>query len=112
MQSKVHFLEETIRCLERNGKTEEDVLWVGRGFRKFKSPNMPEKYKTTWEDFRSKADFWYDSGYGLRYIPDDLIVAGKDFWLERAEEDGREWWKFHAMPAEPVLARELDLSVS
>lgn len=28
----INFLEETIKCLQYNGRTEADVLWVGRGF--------------------------------------------------------------------------------
>lgn len=125
MEGLTNFLEETIRCLNENGKTEEDVLWVGRGFGKFGSFNSigsfsrffrncfsdtPEKYKATWEDFKLKADFNYDDGYGMVYIPADLIVVGKDFWLERAEYDGSEWWEFMTVPAEPALAKELDLS--
>ena len=110
MHDKIHFLEETINFLNQNGKTEEDVLWVGRGFSRFIYTDIPEEYKTTWEDFKSKADFWYDRGYGQLYIPDDLIIVGKDFWLERAEYDGSEWWEFKTMPTEPVLTKELDLS--
>ena len=116
MYGKIHFLEETINFLNQNGKTEEDVLWVGRGFSigrgfsRFIYTDIPEEYKTTWEDFKSKADFWYDRGYGQLYIPDDLIIVGKDFWLERAEYDGSEWWEFKTMPTEPVLTKELDLS--
>lgn len=124
MEGLTNFLEETIRCLNENGKTEEDVLWVGRGFGNLGSfysfysfcsfyrkcfSDTPAKYKSTWEDFKSKADFDYDDGYGMVYIPADLIVVGKDFWLERAEYDGSEWWEFKTMPTEPVLAKELDL---
>lgn len=127
MKHLTNFLEETIRCLNENGKTEEDVLWVGRGFGKlssfsvfsnlssfysncFSGVYMPEAYKSTWDDFKSKADFNYDDGYGMAYIPTDLVVVGKDFWLERATYDGSEWWAFKTAPTEPALTRELDLS--
>ena len=100
-----NLLKETIEILNENGKTESDVLWVGRGFGTL---NMKE-YKTTWEDFKEKADFEYDDGYGGNEIPMDLIIVGKDFWLERHEYDGSEWWEFKTMPKEPGVTSELSL---
>lgn len=101
----INLLQETIEILKENGKTETDVLWVGRGF---ETLNMKE-YKTTWEDFKAKADFNYDDGFGGNEIPMDLIIVGKDFWLERHEYDGSEWWEFKTMPKEPKETRELSL---
>ena len=40
----------------------------------------------------------YDSGYGLAEIREDLLIVGKDWWLERDEYDGSEWWVFRTMP--------------
>lgn len=97
-----NFLKETIEELTENGKSESDVLWVGRGW-------TGQEYKSTWEDFKSKADFDYDSGYGGNVIAMDLIVVGKDFWLERHEYDGSEWWEFKTMPKEPEETREISL---
>ena len=108
----VNFLEETIECLHDNGRTEVDVLWVGRDYVKYSSPNRERiVYKSTWEDFCSKANYEYDNGYGSRMIPNDLIVVGKDFWLERHEYDGSEWWEFKEMPTEPEEIRELELNM-
>lgn len=101
----INFLEETIECLKENGKSESDVVWVGRGH----DTLYVEKYKSTWEDFKSKADFQYDNGYGGNEIPMDLIIVGKDFWLERHEYDGSEWWEFKTMPTEPKETKELIL---
>ena len=67
------------------------------------------EYKSSWEDFKSKADFEYDNGYGWIEIPSDLIIVGKDFWLERREYDGAEWWEFVTAPIEPAEVRELFL---
>lgn len=107
----MNLLKETIDELKASGKTESDVLWVGRSYRDYS--RYPEYecviYKSTWEDFRSKANFEYDNGYGSNEIPMDLIVVGKDFWLERAEYDGSEWWEFKEMPEEPKETRELEL---
>lgn len=103
-----NLLKETIKCLHDNDKTEVDVLWVGRNYYDYKIKEYV-CYKNTWEDFCLKANFEYDGGYGSTEIPMDLIVVGKDFWLERHEYDGSEWWEFKAMPIEPKETRELVL---
>lgn len=107
----INFLKETIRELEINGRTEADVLWVGRDYIKYSKYLDGERitYKNTWENFCANADFEYDDGYGGNEIPMDLIVVGKDFWLERHEYDGSEWWEFKEMPEEPTETRELEL---
>ena len=106
----INLLEETLEVLEINGRTEEDVLWVGRDYIEFLKPSGERiTYKSTWKDFCAKADFEYDRYYGSIEIPMDLIVVGKDFWLERHEYDGSEWWEFRTAPIEPEETRELDL---
>lgn len=99
----INLLKETIECLQENCKSESDVVWVGRGH----NSRYVEKYKSTWEDFKSKADFQY--GSGSDEIPMDLIIVGKDFWLERHEYNGSEWWEFKTMPEEPKETKELIL---
>lgn len=32
-------------------------------------------------------------------------MAGDDWWLERAEYDGSEWWKFKTLPVEPKVSK-------
>lgn len=105
----INFLKETIEKLNENGKSESDVLWVGRGIYYGFYNQTNEEYKSTWEDFKTKADFDYDDGYGGNVIAMDLIVVGKDFWLERHEYDGSEWWEFKTMPKEPEETREIRL---
>ena len=87
MDDMVNLLQETIGALEDNGKTTDDVLWIGN------SENSWE-----WDEFSKKADFEYSNGLGLVYIPEDIVVVGKDWWLERYEYDGSEEWKFKTMP--------------
>jgi hypothetical protein len=83
----INLLEETLRVLKRNGKTPQDVLWVGDQFK-----------KTTWDDFASIANFNYDNGFGFNEIESSLLIVGKDFWLEREEYDGSECWVYKEYP--------------
>ena len=105
---RVNLLKETIGCINDNGKQTSDVLWVGRNYYDWKKEEQII-YKNTWDNFCLNANFFYDSGYGRNKIPMDLIVVGKDFWLERHEYDGSEWWEFKTIPVEPEEIRELIL---
>ena len=40
----------------------------------------------------------YNAGYGSLVIDPGLKIIGEDWWLERAEYDGKEWWEFKKMP--------------
>jgi hypothetical protein len=87
-----NLLSETIECLHKNGKQSEQVLWCGAvNYGWF-----------TWEDFTKLADENYDSGLGAAAVVQDLLVVGEDFWLERHEYDGSEWWEYKAMPQKPA----------
>ena len=79
--------EETLLVLRQNGKTFDDVVAV-----------MGEDFQITKEDFLELADTLYDDGYGSSKVATDLCIVGEDFWLERYEYDGSEWWEFKAMP--------------
>lgn len=83
----INLLQETLNILERKGKTPKDVLWVGNEYK-----------KTTWENFAEIADFSYDNGYGINEIADELVIVGDNWWLERGEYDGSEWWSFKQLP--------------
>lgn len=83
-----NLLQETLEVLKGNGKSPKDVIWVG-----------DRENKTTWSNFESISNFQYDSGYGGNEICDSLLVVGKDWWLERGEYDGSEWWEFKEYPS-------------
>ena len=84
-----NLLEETKEKLAVCHKTPKDVLWVG---------TSDGSEAITWEEFAKIADFDYDDGYGLNEIRLDLVVVGKDWWLERYEYDGSEWWVYKEHP--------------
>ena len=40
----------------------------------------------------------YDDGFGGQEIDPNLMIVGDDWWLERHEYDGSEWWEFKRLP--------------
>ena len=91
-----NLLQETLELMESNGKKETDVIWVGN-----------YTHKTTWENFKKFADVDYEEGYGSAKVAQDLLIVGDNWWLERGEYDGSEWWEFKQPPKEPNEIIEL-----
>lgn len=84
--------EETIKFLEENGKTFEDVLFI-----------QGEDFKVTKENFEIVAKKTnYDAGFGAQHVATDLVLVGDGWWIERAEYDGSEWREFKTIPTEKV----------
>jgi hypothetical protein len=97
----INLLAETIKIMAEHGKTPVDVRWVSSRT----SHGWGGKYSVqlgTWDDFAKIADFKYDNGLGGAQISQGAIVAGDDWWLERGEYDGSEWWEFKTMPTRPI----------
>lgn len=91
---KTNLLVETIEALRKHGKTPEDVQWIGTPERCF-----------NWMGFEMLAkDFKYDAGLGSAEVNSALLVVGEDWWLERGEYDGAEWWSFKCIPELPKVA--------
>lgn len=86
----MNLLKETKEILEDNGKTIEDIEWIGTG------KHYIDKTKAL-ELFNKE----YDNGYGAQEVPENLLVVGKNWWLERHEYDGSEWWELKKMPQKP-----------
>lgn len=84
-----NFIEETVQTLIFNGKSPEDVQWVG---------SSNGEFAIDWKTFIKIADVWYDAGYGSQKIARDLVVVGHTWWLERHEYDGSEFWEFKTIP--------------
>lgn len=83
-----NLLEETLQKLKDYDKKEEDVLFVTNGKKAF-----------SWERFKELAkNLIYDDGFGSSEINTELKIVGKDWWLERYEYDGAEWWDFKTPP--------------
>ena len=98
-----NLLTETLEVLDRNHKTPDDILWIGicdgDCFGTFNKT-------CTWDDFAGMAkDIVYYSGYGGRVISELLFIVGNNWWLERGEYDGSEWWNFKTSPVKPEQSR-------
>lgn len=91
-----NFKKETLNILKENHLTWEDVEFI-----QTKDFCIKDKDK-----FLEQMDFDYDAGYGTPEIQEDLVIVGKDWWLERHEYDGSEWWEFKKKPVK--LEKEFD----
>ena len=90
-----NLLHETIEALTENGKTTEDVCWVGAVVGKYSESKFVE---IPTDEFWKVADRAYDNGFGGAEVNESLVIVGDDWWLERAEYDGSEWWEFKTLP--------------
>ncbi len=87
----VNLKEETINVLKIHGKTLSDIIWFGN-----------DKVELT-GSLELALDFDYYEKYGTQEVLVDLILVGNDFWLERHEYDGSEWWEYKTYPERPEM---------
>ena len=92
----MNLLKETKQILKENGKKIEDIKWIGSN-----------KNYVDIEKFIEIADTKYDDGYGASEVATNLLIVGDDWWLEREEYDGSEWWEFKSIPKKPKTKLEL-----
>lgn len=88
--------KETILLLKEKNKTFDDVVWIGCN--EFEFPK---------DQFFRLANEEYDDGFGSQEVAQDLLIVGKDFWLERHEYDGSEWWEYKTVPVKPKEVKVL-----
>lgn len=94
-------LEETLKVLKDSGVRPEDVQYV-----------LTSEVWMTWEEFANAAKkVYYDSGYGSQEVDSSLKVIGTDWWLEREEYDGSEWWRFCTVPLRSVQCHDPNVSL-
>jgi len=99
----VNLWDETIECLNENGKEWKDVKSV------IVCPRLECRYvritKNSFEEIARSFD--YHNGFGHTEVPESLKLVGEDWWLERGEYDGSEWWEFKTRPNIPDERTEL-----
>lgn len=83
-----NLLKETIDFLSKNGKTLDDICFV-----QFDDGYLPDDV-----DLSEFLNVIYEDGFGWQEINYSMKIVGYDWWLERAEYDGAEWWEFKKMP--------------
>lgn len=86
-----NLLIETEEVLKENGKSFDDVKWIG----------TLNGGTISVGDFKKAANREYDSGFGIENVCLGLLVVGDNWWLERHEYDGSEWWEFKTIPSKP-----------
>lgn len=88
---KINFYDELVEALHNNDKTLWDVTWVGT-----------KEIVFNWNEFILWAkSFNYDNGYGMNCIPLSWVIVGDNWWLERYEYGGAEWWEYKELPKRP-----------
>ena len=91
--------EETEDMLRKYGKKLEDIVFVTDG-----------NVSVFWREFAEQAArCYYDSGFGTQMVNANLKVVGTNWWLERAEYDGAEWWEFKTHPRSTSKRGKLQL---
>ncbi len=90
--------------LKDEGKISDDILWVGSKTTPFKQ--KPISGSCSWEEFCKIAETF---GEGYRYLMEDLIIVGSDWWLERNQdyESRDEWWEFKRQPERSMYSNTL-----
>ena len=80
--------EETLRILTGHNKNFDDVMYI-----------QGSDFEITKEDFEQVAKMSnYNSGFGSVKVAEDLVIVGDDWWLERHDYDGNEWWEYKEKP--------------
>lgn len=103
-KKKTNAKEELLGFLLREGMPE--VLCIGIMYEDDMSEdayNIRLKVGYTQEDFNnflSRLDFNYDSGYGMQYVYGKIWFKDGT-WATRHEYDGSEWWSYLRCPEIP-----------
>lgn len=98
MDDMRNLLRETTAKLREYGHGSGDVRWVES---RLDDWNNGERQWCTWDEFAARAGIDYDAGFGGTAIAESLRVVGDDWWLERHEYDGSEWWEYKRRPERP-----------
>ena len=92
-----HLWEEPTTTLMEHGKTFKVVKYI-----------QGSDFGITKENFEKVAKkSKYNSGFGAAEVADDLVVVGDNWWLERHEYDGSEWWEYKEKPKQISEIKEV-----
>ena len=55
----------------------------------------------------SEEEIWeYDDGYGLQVFDGWITFKNSNYWIERKEYDGSEWWEYISKPSLEEIRKE------
>ena len=91
-----NLLKETEEKLTEYGKSWKDVRYVS-----VYDISEQKSRAISISVFKQAINRNYDDGYGCALVNKSLVVVGDDWWLERHEYDGAEWWEYKIKPAMP-----------
>ena len=106
----MNLYEELIDCLKYRNKTIEDINFIAISkededcclYEHSFDHDSDNMIKIDIDSFLEVAkNTEYDDGFGGTEIPLSLIIVGDDWWLERHEYDGSEWFEFKKRISEP-----------
>ena len=98
----------TVQCLEENGKTLKDIIWIGnQDFRIDINEFINYSMQLEMDSVPLK------SYKRLKSIPIDIVIVGKDFWLSRpifydeSFSELTDLWIFNTMPEMPDTIKKI-----
>ena len=101
----INLYTETTEALKEKKLTWDNVLWIGMKRKYFDEES--DRVEIPKEVFIEQAkNTNYDNGYGRAEINLSLIIVGDNWWLEREQYDGSEWWAYKKMPIKPTTQAE------
>lgn len=91
----MNLLETLKTCLKNNGKSLSDIQWIGCIDFEIQKDEFYELALKTADNFLSE-------------IATDLIIVGKDFWIERSyAETKKDNWIFKQYPEKPKTIQRI-----
>ena len=105
----MNLYKELVENLEENNKTIKEINFISidinYNWNKEKVEKVVEIDINDFIEIAKETD--YDNGYGGNEIPMSLKIVGEDWWLERHEYDGSEWFEFKTLPLKPVKKEKI-----
>ena len=88
----MNLYNEVIEELKDHNKTVQDIVFVA----------CDDKLISVDEFMGYARNFNYYAGFGSEYVNLSLMIVGDNWWLERHEYDGSEWFEFKTIPVKPT----------
>ena len=96
----INLYAETTKALKEHNLTWDDVLWIGMNEYFDEKLDRVEIPKADFIELAKNKN--YNNGWGTAEINSSLVIVGDNWWLERGEYDGSEWWDYKKMPVKPT----------